>query len=87
MVALLAYMRGRPLLSLCLMIMGVGISAAARSGFGSFGFWLGILTVIGGLLLAIPPNPDGPFLIADGMGLFLAQVRGRLFSTCGRLTA
>jgi hypothetical protein len=34
-------------------IMSIGISVAAHSWFGRYGFWLGILVVIGGLLPAL----------------------------------
>jgi hypothetical protein len=60
MTALLAYVRGRPWLAPCFLIVGLGfsimslgISVAAHSWFGRYGFWLGILVVIGGLLLAL----------------------------------
>ena len=53
MAAVLAYVRGRPWLAPCLMSIGLGLSVAALSVFGRIGFWLGILVIIGGLLMAL----------------------------------
>jgi hypothetical protein len=53
MMALLAYLRERPWLGPCMMIMAVGFHAAVTSRFGYLGFWFGVLSVAGGLLIAL----------------------------------
>jgi hypothetical protein len=50
MTALLAYLRGRPWLVPCLMLIGIGVSALARNRPGHLLFWAGILGLTGGLL-------------------------------------
>jgi hypothetical protein len=50
MTVVLAYLRGRPWLVPCLMVIGIGVSVLARSRLGYLLFWAGILAVIGGLL-------------------------------------
>jgi hypothetical protein len=48
-----AGLRGRPWLVGCLMVIGLGVSAVVRSRFGHLAFWLGILAIMGGHLLAV----------------------------------
>jgi hypothetical protein len=50
MTAVLAYLRGRPWLVPCLMLMGIGVSVLARNRLGYLLFWAGILLLAGGLL-------------------------------------
>lgn len=56
MTALLAYLRGRPWLAPCLMIMGIGLSLVAI-GVDIWHlhllFWFGIAAIVGGLLIAL----------------------------------
>jgi hypothetical protein len=50
MMAVLAYLRGRPWLVPCLVVTGIGVSVVASSRFGYLLFWAGILAIAGGLL-------------------------------------
>lgn len=50
---MLAYLRNRPWLVPCLMIMAAGVRGAVTSRFGYLGFWLGVLAVASGLLIAL----------------------------------
>lgn len=50
MTAVLAYLRSRPRLVPCLMLIGIGVSVSAKSGVGYLLFWAGILVIAGGLL-------------------------------------
>lgn len=53
MTALLAYLRERPWLCPCLGVMAIGLRAATTSRFGHLGFWFGVLSVAGALLMAL----------------------------------
>jgi hypothetical protein len=53
MTALLAYLRHHPWLAPCLMITAIGVRTVATSRFGHLLFWAGILSCVGGLLMAL----------------------------------
>ena len=53
MTALLRYLRERPWLVPCLMIMVIAVGVAVTSRFGFLRFWCGVGAVAGGLLIAL----------------------------------
>jgi hypothetical protein len=50
MTAVLTYLRGRPWLVPCLVLIGLGVSTLAKNRPGYLLFWAGVLVLTGGLL-------------------------------------